>query len=106
MSHAESMDTLETRDIGSQVSELECLSPKFGGNDVKDTMDRGSQCELISNMEKTGEDAVKSENVIRNIIGDILKDVVKESDATVGEYSLPTDMQNTDRRGVSKCWKE
>ena len=23
-----------TRDIGSQVSELKCLSPKFGGNDV------------------------------------------------------------------------
>jgi hypothetical protein len=61
---------------------------------AKDTMDHGSQCELISNMEKTGEDVVKSENVIRNIIGDILKGVVKESDATMGEYSLPTDISN------------
>ena len=60
---------------------------------AKDTVDRGSQCELISNMEKTGENAIKSEDMIRNIIGNILKDVVKEGDSTV---CSPTEMQNTE----------
>ena len=89
---------------------------------VKDTMDRGSQCDIwrkletssaigdivsnmkktggdiVSDMKKTGENIVKSKDVIRNVIENILNEVVKERDAAVDEdclqESLPTDTQN------------
>ena len=99
---------------------------------VKDTTDRGSQCDIwrkletssaigdivsnmkktggdiVSDMKKTGENIVKSKDVIRNVIESILNEVVKERDATVDEdclqESLPTDTQNTEHT-QKRCFK-
>ena len=54
---------------------------------VEDSADRTvEKDDRIHSMEKDDEDVVKSENVIKSIIGDVIKGDVKESDYTVREY--------------------
>ena len=91
----------------------------------KDTMDRGSQCDIwrkletssaigdivsnmkktggdiVSDMKKTGENIVKSKDVIRNVIENILNEVVKERDATVDENGKRESSNNWSNTGVS-----